>query len=136
MLSAPTQVAGHAFDGLALVRRPEPLLDRGQRDVTKLVLFPVRFLYTSQTGRIGRTDQAIAYFLGAEPAGPVADLVRAAASWRERLPEDHAAAVAALREGILPLYLRFIDDYAARLRAFGEEPLAARLLAWRSALTR
>src|SRR6185437_16180088 len=37
-------------DAVQEIRRPETLLARGVRRVTKLVLFPVRFLFTADTG--------------------------------------------------------------------------------------
>jgi hypothetical protein len=39
------------------------LIAAGVRRLTKLVLFPVRFLYTAATGRVGTNDAAAAWYL-------------------------------------------------------------------------
>ena len=135
MLASPTIIGSHTVNATALLRRPESLLDRGSRDMTKLVLFPVRFLYTCRTGRSCPTDQAIADFLDGQGEGPEAHLVRAAHSWREHPFTDRDAALALLNAGLVPLYVTFIDDYVTCLRAFEEGLLVDRLLAWRDALT-
>lgn len=135
MFASPVQLGAETVDATSLLRRPESILDRGARDTTKLALFPVRFLYTSRAGRIGSTSAAVSHFLDREPAGPVERLVRAAASWRERGEAEMAAGRGLLRDGIVPLYLRFIDDYVVRLRTQEGGLLADRLLAWRAALT-
>src|SRR2546430_8881708 len=49
------------------IRRPELLVSRGVRRMTKLVLFPVRFLFTARTGHLGTNDDAVAAYLAAEP---------------------------------------------------------------------
>ena len=135
MLASPTMAGGQTVNPTALLRHPDPLVDRGSRDLTKLVLFPVRFLYTSRTGRSGQTYEAVADFLDREVESPETKLVRAAHSWREHPFTDRDMALGLLREGLIPLYLRFIDDYVARLRAVDEGSLVDRLLVWRDALT-
>ena len=45
------------------MRHPGPLIAEGPRRVTKLVLFPVRFLYTAATGEVGTNDAAVAHYL-------------------------------------------------------------------------
>jgi hypothetical protein len=41
------------------IRSPQLLLAGGMRRVIKLVLFPVRFLFTAATGRVGTNDAAV-----------------------------------------------------------------------------
>jgi hypothetical protein len=60
---------------------PEMLLGRGVRRTTKLVLFPVRFLYTAATGRVGTNDSAVRRYLEDENA-PATTLVTVALRWR------------------------------------------------------
>jgi hypothetical protein len=42
------------------IRSPELLAAQGVRQVTKLVLFPVRFMYTAATGHVGTNADAVA----------------------------------------------------------------------------
>jgi hypothetical protein len=105
------------------IRSPPVLVARGVRRVTKLVLFPVRFLFTASTGRVGTNDAAVAHHLGDDRA-PGKPLVAAAARWRMTAPADDAAVEELLHEHMVPLYLHYIDDHVARLRRVGEVALA------------
>ena len=116
------------------IREPELLLARGVRRVTKLVLFPVRFMFTAATGRVGSNDEAVAWYVGADDA-PCRPLVGAALAWREAPPGDDSAAVQLLREQLLPLYLQYIDDHIARLAAVGRRDLAGDFTDWRACLS-
>ena len=59
-----------------------PPLDRlDLRRVTKIVLFPVRFLFTAQTGQVGTNTLAARHYL-ASPNAPASSLVAAALAWR------------------------------------------------------
>jgi hypothetical protein len=117
------------------IRSPELLIAHGVRRLTKLVLFPVRFLYTAATGRIGTNDAAAARYLSAGGA-PSGDLVAAALAWRTSPPVDDLAAAALLREQMVPLYLHYIADHVARLDSLGEAELAEAFRDWRRRLVR
>jgi predicted nucleotidyltransferase len=112
---------------------PELLLARGVRRVTKLVLFPVRFMFTAATGQVGTNADAVGWYVGADDA-PCKPLVGAALAWREAPPEDDSTAVNLLREQLLPLYLQYIDDHIARLAAVGRPDLAGDFVEWRARL--
>jgi hypothetical protein len=118
---------------VAEVRSAELLLSRGVLRLTKLVLFPVRFLYTAATGRIGTNDAAAARYL-ADGSAPGARLVGAALAWRASPPADGDAAAALLREELVPLYLHFLADHVGRLDSLGEAELAGAFRAWRDRL--
>jgi hypothetical protein len=106
------------------------LVARGIRRVTKLVLFPVRFLYTAETGLVGTNHSATDHHLAADQA-PAASLVAAALTWRTA-PPDGAEATRLLRKEMIPLYLHYIDDHTARLQAVGRLDLAEAFTEWRS----
>ena len=110
------------------------MLARGVHPVTKLVLYPPRFLFTAETGRVGTNDASAAHHVAA--ARPGARLVASALAWRAAPPEDERAAAALLDEELLPLYLYYVDDHVARLGALGEVELAAAFGAWRERLLR
>jgi hypothetical protein len=112
---------------------PQGLLEEGARHLTKLVLFPARFLYTAWTGEIGQNDVAVEYVAGTE-SGSISALLRQALLWRTQPLSGEAGAMALLRAGLVPLYLRFIDEYRHLLSA-GAPEIAERLQRWRSHLS-
>ena len=121
---------GEAFEQ---VRSPELLADQGVRQVTKLVLFPVRFMYTAATGQVGTNGDAVAHYLEQQDAGS-ARLVEAALAWRTDPPSDQTTLVGLLREQLVPLYIDYIDDHIRRLREMGRGDLAAAFEQWREQL--
>lgn len=124
--------AGNAIEE---IRSPDTLFRHGIRRTTKLVLFPVRFLYTAATGRVGTNHAAAAWYPGGRQA-PGTELVAAAVAWRTAPPRDQGLASGLLREHLLPLYLYYIDDHIERLVSVGETRLAAAFREWRVRLTR
>ena len=120
-------------DAVAEIRDPARLVARGPRRLTKVVLFPVRFLFTAATGRVGTNAAASEHYL-ADDRAPAAGLVAAAMTWRARPPEDQAAAIALLQRELIQLYLQYIDDHIARLHAEGEHALAGGFRRWRARL--
>jgi len=115
------------------IRHPERLVAQGPRHVTKIVLFPVRFLYTAATGRVGTNAAATAHHR-ADPAAPAQELVAAALRWRTDPPEDDQWVVDLLRRELGPLYLHYLDDHITRLTDLKELDLAAAFVRWRDRL--
>ena len=111
------------------IRAPARLVSRGPRRLTKIVLFPVRFLFTAETGQVGtNTGAAQHYLASANP--PAAALVTEALTWRLEAP-DAEEATALLSRELIPLYLQYIDDHVARLHAVNHHRLAGRFQRWR-----
>jgi predicted nucleotidyltransferase len=133
----PGQVLGSlrpaGEDAVEEIRRPEMLLARGVRRVTKLALFPVRFLFTAATGQVGTNDAAVAHHLEQRGA-PASALVAAALSWRTAPPIDQRAAAELLRGQVVALYIYYIDDHITRLDSLGQPQLACAFEAWRKRL--
>jgi hypothetical protein len=121
-------------DAIEEIRCPDLLVARGVRRLTKLVLFPVRFLYTAATGRAGTNERAVARYLG-DGQAPSSTLVAAALAWRSA-PADEAAAAVLLRDQMVPLYLHYITDHIERLDSLGEIELARAFRDWRDRLVR
>lgn len=117
---------------LTEIRDPRQLVAQGPRHLTKVVLFPARFLFTAATGRVGTNARAAEHYLAGDPA-PAAALVAAALAWRDEPPPAAAATVLLERE-LIPLYLQFIDDHIPRLQAAGRPRLAGQLRRWRARL--
>jgi hypothetical protein len=120
-------------DAVDQLRSPERLVAAGVRPLTKLVLFPVRFLFTAATGQVGTNDAAVEWYVANEEAAS-RRLVAAALAWRRDGPTDHDATAALLREELVPLYIHFIDDHTNRLRALGKSDLVHAFREWRSRL--
>lgn len=119
-------------DALGEIRAPSRLVARGPRRMTKVVLFPVRFLFTAETGQVGTNALAAEHYL-AGPQAPAATLVCAALAWRrEPPPGDEAAAL--LNRELIPLYVQYLDDHIGRLQAVGRRRLALGFQRWRTRL--
>ena len=112
------------------IRTPARLVSRGPRRLTKVVLFPVRFLLTAETGQVGTNSLAAAHYL-ARPDAPAAALVAAAIAWRLEVPPDDEATALLGRE-LIPLYLHYIDDHITRLHAVNRHQLADDFQRWRT----
>ena len=117
------------------IRSPETLLAHGVRRTTKLVLFPVRFLFTAATGLVGTNGAAVTWYL-ADATRPSTALVTAALAWRTDPPTTDDAAKALLREQMVPLYTYYIDDHIARLTALPAIDLARAFEDWHDRLVR
>lgn len=118
---------------MAEIREPERLARQDPRHLTKIVLFPVRFLFTGATGGVGTNHAAVDHYL-ADPASAAPTLVGEALRWRTT-PTDPDAAAELLRRELLPLYLEYLDDHITRLGRLGADDLAADFTAWRRQLT-
>ena len=127
-----TRGGGLHEDPVAEIRTPSLLVSRGTRHVTKVVLFPVRFLFTAATGRVGTNALAAEHYL-AEVDAPATELVAAALAWRRQPPPGDEAALL-LGQQLMPLYLHYIDDHITRLNAAGIHRLAGRFRRWRDRL--
>jgi hypothetical protein len=114
------------------IRVPSRLLSRGPRRLTKVVLFPARFLYTAETGQVGTNAHAAEHYLASANA-PAATLVAAALAWRLEPPGDDEATALLGRE-LIPLYVQYLDDHIARLDAVNRVSLADSFRGWRSRL--
>jgi hypothetical protein len=120
-------------DAIQNIRHPGPLVDEGPRRVTKLVLFPVRFMYTAATGRVGTNDAAVRHYLE-QPGAPGGALVAAALNWRKRGWKDDKEARALLEAELPPLYRRYVNDHIKRLDAANRLDLADGFREWRARL--
>jgi hypothetical protein len=118
---------------LGEIRDPALLVTRGPRRLTKIVLFPVRFLFTAATGQVGTNALAASQYL-TDLNAPAAQLVAEALGWREAAPERQEDAVDLLQCQLIPLYVQFIDDHTVRLTAAGRADLAESFRAWRTRL--
>ena len=121
-----------ADDVVARARQPNRLVAGGMRWTTKIVLFPVRFLFTAETALEGTNEVAVQHYSDLSGA-PGTALVRAAFDWRTNPPDaDHALAM--LTNDFVPLYVYYLTDHIRRLESIGESELAGAFRDWRSRL--
>jgi hypothetical protein len=132
-LRALARPGSRDHSALAEIRDPARLVSRGPRRTTKIVLFPVRFLFTAATGRVGTNSLAAEHYL-ATPGAPATELVAAALAWRLEPSADEAAATALLSRELIALYVHYLDDHITRLSVAGRRGLAGSFRRWRARL--
>ena len=133
--------AEHALARLATADVVEKLKTPGvlgradARTVTKLILFPVRFLYTARTGEVGRNEAAVEHFACVAKDPAAAALARRALDWRNGAGSGLGAdAIPAIAAGVLPLYQEFLEDHESRLLEYQRHDLAEEFDQWRQKL--
>jgi predicted nucleotidyltransferase len=120
--------------GIGYLRDPVLLLEGKSIAATKFVLYPVRLLFTAQTGEVGANADAVAHFARIAPEATRA-LAVAALEWRDepaKLADPSAAAM--IRAGLRPLYRLFVEDYVQRLHKHDAPGLAQRFREWSRAI--
>jgi len=121
-------------DVIAILKDPEALLRSDPKTLTKLILYPVRFLFTARTGGVGRNEAAVEHFI-AGPERPAANLARMALEWRHAPPSTtDRRSIEAIARGLLPLYQEFLLDYEPRLKNYGRADLAEAFGKWQQEL--
>lgn len=128
--------AAFALERLAGVELWDPwsLVDAGVRPITKTVLYPVRFLYTAETGRVGANDVSVEHYLNT-PAAPSKTLVSAAYRWRAQPAASDAEVAALLRCELVSLYEHYIELERLRLLEMEKTDLAEAFAAWSKRLS-
>lgn len=109
------------------LRDTEALVAGGPRAVTKAILFPVRFMYTLRTGRIGLNDGSAHWF--AAEGLPGSALALKALEWRNDGISDLELAVQLVDADLATLHAECLAEYAKDLDGLGEAPRAAALAA-------
>lgn len=113
--------------------QPTKVFEQGVIPLTKIILFPVRFLYTISTGNIVGKDEAGAHYLE-KNKGNKAELVKLALSWRYSSLMYNKDTIQLMRTALIPLYVQFIDAYHSKMLAYEEFNLANDLEYWRDKL--
>ncbi len=118
----------------SLLAAPAALVALGTREVTKAVLFPVRFLYTLGTGKADGNAPAVHWY-ASQPGVAATSLAVAALAWRDRgLDRDQVLIL--LRRELVPLYLELTARYAQALTSMDFGALVRGLLEWNARLGR
>jgi hypothetical protein len=122
--------AGHILDKftdahLERLRDTRALLAGGPRAVTKAILFPVRFMYTLRTGRIGLNDNSARWY--AAEVLPGSALALKALEWRSDGIADAELAGQMLGAELDAIHGECFAAYAKELEDLGEASRAAAL---------
>jgi hypothetical protein len=104
-------------DYLDRLRDTEGLAAQGERAVTKVVLFPIRFIYTLKTGQIGLNDGSVDWY--AAEALPGNALATAALEWRNLGITDPELARQSLDADLATIHAVCLAEYASDLDALG-----------------
>ena len=117
------------------LRNADTVAAAGTRTLTKLVLFPIRLLFTASTGQVGRNAAAVEYFC-AHHGEPLRRLAQSGLAWRDEPPAPgDPEVIHVLQAGLLRLYRIFVSDYENRcLRSSGETELGEAYRKWRERL--
>jgi hypothetical protein len=107
------------------LRDTEALVAGGPRAVTKAILFPVRFMYTLRTGRIGLNDASARWY--AAEGLPGGALALKALEWRNDGINDAELAVQLVDAELASLHAECLTEYAKDLDRLGEALRAAAL---------
>ena len=110
-------------DYLERIRDTQALVVGGARIVTKAVLFPVRFMYTLRTGRIGLNDTSARWYAAEELIGSA--LALKALEWRNDGITDADLAHQMLEADLATIHAECFAEYAIELDGLGEASRAA-----------
>jgi hypothetical protein len=110
---------------LERLRDTRALLAGGPRAVTKAILFPVRFMYTLGTGRIGLNDNSARWY--AAEGLPGSALALEALEWRNDGIADAELAEQMLVADLDAIHDECFAEYAKELEDLGEASRAAAL---------
>jgi hypothetical protein len=110
---------------LEQLRDTEALVAGGPRALTKAILFPVRFVYTLRTGRIGLNDGSARWY--AAEGLPGSALALKALEWRNDGISDVELAFQLVDADLVNLHAECLAEYAKEFDGLGEAPRAAAL---------
>jgi hypothetical protein len=110
-------------DYLDRIRDTQALVVGGARIVTKAILFPVRFMYTLRTGRIGLNDTSARWYAAEDVIGSA--LALKALEWRNDGIADADLAHQMLDADLAAIHAECFAEYAIELDGLGEASRAA-----------
>ena len=125
LMSADLILAKFTDSYFEQLRDAEALVEGGPRAVTKAILFPVRFMYTLRTGRIGLNDGSALWYAAEGLRGST--LALEALAWRNDGIGDVDLAVQMIDADLAMLHAECLAEYAKELDVLGEAPRAAAL---------
>lgn len=125
----------HSKEIFEKILNPEQMIN-DIRLLTKLVLFPARFIYTAKIFDVAVNDRSVQYFIENQKydIGSI-KLLQSAIQWRmSGKIEDVEAALKLISTELIPLYKIYIQIYKKRMQEFDAYDLISQLDDWESAL--
>ena len=123
VMSADHILSKFTDDYLERLRDTQTVVAGGPRVVTKAILFPVRFMYTLRTGRIGLNEDSARWY--AAEGLPGSALALKALEWRDEGITDPDLASQMLDADLAIVHAECFTEYAKELDALGEIDRAA-----------
>jgi len=123
LMSADHMLGKFSDEYLEQLAGTEELVADGARATTKAILFPVRFLYTLGTGRIGLNEASAEWYATSGLRGSA--LALKALEWRNDGITDPDEAIELLDAELLPLHAECLERYGRDLEQLGESARAA-----------
>jgi hypothetical protein len=101
-------------ENLFYLENPRILYGRDYTWLTKLILFPARFIYTAETGCVGSNWSAVEYYSHSRGKTISSSLVMSAHKWRSlRMHIDETEMI--IKSGFRHLYSELIDIFSGEL---------------------
>lgn len=111
------------------LNHPEKIIQKGEKYISKTILFPVRFLHTSSTGEVGQNHLAVEWYLKQENLKEK-KLVELGYLLRSSPIKDATQTMKLLKEDLPNLYLEFIRRYKERMHQYGERVIEKKFAEW------
>jgi len=94
------------------------------RPITKCILWPIRMMYTGQTGLVGANNVAVDRFISRTQDRKAAELVMKGLEWRFGLPDFDQKNVQLFQETVPRLYKEYVHQYSELLNSYSRKELA------------
>jgi hypothetical protein len=112
------------------------IAEKGTVHVTKIILYPARFIYLAKTFSIAGNEESYKFYKENFKGSDV-ELIEQGYLWRyEAMPNDLDFVTRQLESGLISLYSNFLDIYISRMEGHGEKKLMNSLVKWRNDLTK
>lgn len=114
---------------MAILENPHLLFSQQLVAPTKLILFPIRLIYTALTHKIGSNKEAVNYY-AQHYNDTTVHLVEAAFKWRHELPEIQQIDLELIRKNLPIIYHRLITIYREKMQNALKKDLVQSLSQW------
>jgi hypothetical protein len=119
---------------LSLLKDPVHLLDQTQIPPSKIILMPVRFLFTRFTGCVGSNSDAVDFYCQQYRDDNTACLVKEAIEWRNLETISVNIDTDRIKQLLPLIYLNFIDAYLEPIEQAKKHKLFWHLKKWHQTL--
>ena len=118
---------------IAMMANPHLLFSQRTMPPSKLVLLPVRLIYTALTHKTGSNKDAVDYYCRYYADNTV-HLVESAFKWRQQLPDIHHIDLDLIKKNLPIIYHRLIMIYREKMQVALKNDLVQSLSQWENTL--